>query len=133
MRAKRSTINSIAAAAIIIILYFIVNHGFDWKVPSQVLLHASNATAIAGMLLILAAGTGWLKKYHMLDWAGYALYQFRFIILKHKDKSFTSFYDYRADKAKEYQLLLLWPRFWVGAFLLTFGLLLSLLFLRQGA
>lgn len=132
MRAKRSVINSVAAALIIMILYFIVHYGFSLSSVQQVMLHAANACSIAGVLLILAAGIGWLQKNHMMDWLGYALYQARFLLLKYKDQSFANFYDYRAAKEKDYQKLLLWPRFWVGAFFLALGVMFSWMFVQQG-
>ncbi len=127
MRIKRSILNCSVAACIMMVAYFIVN--FDWRSANQIPLHVSNAFSIAGMMLLLAAGFGWLQKNHMTDWLGYALYQARFLLLNKKEKSFTNFFDYRAEKEKEYQNLLIWPRFWVGILLLALGLLFGLLLL----
>lgn len=132
MRVKRSVTNCVIAAALIMMLYFAANHRSLSLNAVSILLHAANACSIAGVLLLLAAGVGWLQKQHMLDWVGYALEQARFLLLRHKDESFINFYDYRTEKEKDYQLILLWPRFWVGIFFLSLGMLLSLMFMQQG-
>ena len=132
MQAKRSVRNCAIGGGIIMVFYFLVHRGLDWGSATETLVHFANAFSIAGMLLILFSGLCWLLKHHMLDWVLYALYQARFLLLKHKDNSYTNFYDYRTQKGEEYERMLIWPRFWTGAFFLAFGALLSLMFVLRG-
>ena len=125
MKNKQAVRNCVIASLIIIVFYFVLHHRFDWRSPRVVYTHLSNAFSIAGVLLLLSAGEGWLRKQHILDWPGYAVYQARFLARrirkKEKEEKPLSFAEYREDTEPALKALKLWPRFWIGLFLLALG------------
>ena len=86
MKNKLAVRNCMIAVLIIITFYFLLHYRFDWRSPRLVYMHLSNAFAIAGVLLLLSAGEGWLRKKHILDWPGYAVYQARFLLRRIRKK-----------------------------------------------
>ncbi|MBQ3705027.1 MAG: DUF3899 domain-containing protein [Clostridia bacterium] len=134
MKAKRSVINCAVGALMIIVLYFAVHHDFDWQSSRRMYTHLSNAFSIAGMLLLLSALEGWLRKQHALDWPGYSLYLARFLLrqarrrrMKQEEETPLSFPEFRKEQEPELKSLILWPRVWIGLFFLAMGALFVLL------